>query len=251
MSGKLRPYFPDEGGPPGPGMAQEVARRKIERGVRSILVRLKRAGFTFVGLFTALVVYMIGFAGAGFFPFLFLLAMMAIFMVSILVMFLPVRDRGRRRQRVEEEWKPRPVVDGGEAVRLDRLAENTEEWLFARSRALPSQAGPALDRIVFRLRDLQPSLGTLKGDTPLGGEARRLIGEHLPDLVTTYLELPPADRTFHAESNHRLAESLGIVADQMDELSERVRTERLIGFETERRFIESRYKDGDRLRLDR
>jgi hypothetical protein len=252
VSGELRPYFPD-GGPHDPDLHPELARQRIERGLRSILVRLKRAGLTFVGLFVALAVYMIGFGGGSIIGsiFTFILAMAAIIMLSLLVMALPVRDRRRRRPHVEEEWKPRPVVDGGEAVRLDRLAAQTEEWLFARARALPSQAGSALDRIVFRLRDLQPSLSTVQSDSPLGGEARRLIGEHLPDLVTTYLSLPPGERTFHAESSRRLAESLDIVADQMDDLCERVRTDRLMGFEAERRFIESRYKDGDRLSLDR
>lgn len=241
-----QPYYPD--GPPGSRTAREAAQRRFERGLRSLVVRVKRAGITFVSLFAALVVYMIGFGEVEFF--VFLLAMVAIIMLSVAVTALPVRDKSRRREEASLT-RPRPVVDGGEAVRLDRLAGQTEEWLFARCRALPSQAGPSLDRIIHRLRDLQPSLATVEGDTPLGGETRRLIGQHLPDLVTTYLSLPPGERHFHAESSGRLADSLEIVADQMDDLCERVRTERLMGFEAERRFIETRYKDGDRLSLDR
>lgn len=239
MSGRLEPYYPEGG--PGPWGPDENPRFRVQRGLRSLFVRLRRAGITFLFLFVALVIYMLGFASVGFFTFL--LAMVAIVMVSFAVMTLPVRDRTRRRP-AKADMAPRPVVDGGQAVRLDRLASQTEDWLLARCRALPSQAGPSLDRIVFRLRDLQPSLETIKPETPLGGEARRLIGEHLPDLVTTYLSLPPGERSFHAESSRRLAESLGIVADQMDDLCEQVRTERLMGFEAERRFIESRYKDG-------
>src|SRR3712207_4293968 len=73
--------------------AREAAQRKLERGLRSVLVRMRRGGFTFVGLFAALVVYMIAYGGVGFFTFL--LAMFAIFLLSIAVLFLPVRDSGR------------------------------------------------------------------------------------------------------------------------------------------------------------
>jgi hypothetical protein len=187
---------------------------------------------------------MVAFGGVGFFSFLF--ALFAIMMLSFLVMGLPVRDRTRREHAVE-----RPVVDGGAAVRLDRITLQTEQWLIQRSRALPYQAGPALDRIVGRLRDLEPSLATVPADSQIGGEAQRLIAQHLPSLVDTYMGLPPTERGPHANTSDRLAESLGIVADQLDDLCERVAEERRMGFETERRFIETRYKEDGRLSLDR
>jgi len=223
---------------------RESAKRSLQRGFRSFLIRLRRAGITFASLLGALVVYMIA---AGFPGILtFLLAMFAIMMAAFLVMFFPVRNRRRER----ESFGPRPTVDGGKAVRLDRLASGTEDWLLERCRALPHQAAPALDHIVDRLRDLQPSLATVPAESPLGGEARRLIGEHLPGLVDTYLNLPPAERSFQAETSVQLADSLGIVAGQLDDLCERIATERRMGFDTERRFIESRYRDGDRLGIE-
>lgn len=238
MNGRLRPYDPH--GADGP---REV-RGSFERGIRSILIRLRRAGFTFVGLIAALAAYMIAFGWVGFLPFLF--ALFAIGLLSFLVMGLPVRDRTRREEVIE-----RPVVDAGAAVRLDRLTAQTEKWLIQRSRALPHQAGPALDRIVNRLRDLEPSLATVPSDSQIGGEARRLVGQHLPSLVDTYLGLPPAERGFNSPTSDRLADSLGIVADQLDDLCERIADERRMGFETERRFLETRYRDGDRLSPDR
>ncbi len=219
--------------------SREAAKRSLQRGVRSFLIRIRRAGFTFAGLLAALVVYMIAY-GIGFFTFL--LAMFAIMLVSFMVLFLPVR--GPRPPEVEVAWRERPTTDAGKGQRLDRLTHQTEEWLLDRCRALPQQAGPALDRIIDRLRDLAPSLATISSDSALGGEAQRLIGQHLPSLVTTYLGLPPAERSFQDETSDRLAESLAIVADQLDDLCERVAAERRMGFETERRFIETRYRDG-------
>ncbi len=91
----------------------------------------------------------------------------------------------------------------------------------------------------------------MPAETQIGGEAQRLIGQHLPSLVDTYLNLPVTERGVHSGTSERLAESLGIVADQLDDLCQRVAEERRMGFETERRFIETRYKEDGRLSLDR
>ena len=87
--------------------------------------------------------------------------------------------------------------------------------------------------------------------TPNGGEAQRLIGQHLPGLVNTYLGLPPQERAPGAEHSRRLTDSLAIVADELDHLCEKVGCERIASFDVERRFIETRYRDGNDLSLDK
>lgn len=233
-------------GPPfGSRTSREAAKRTFERGVRAFLIRLRRAGITFVGLLGALVVYMIAIGGVGFFTFL--AALVTIALAAMLVMFFPVNVREPRPPR---EMRRAQVVEGAQTVQLAALASRTEDWLLERCRALPHQAGPSLDRIVDRLRDLEPSLATVPADSQIGGEAQRLIGQHLPSLVDTYLGLPPAEREVGSPTRERLAESLSIVADHMDELCERIAEDRRMGFETERRFIETRYRDDDRLSID-
>lgn len=235
----LEPWRPIGGGP-----TMDSMQRKLERGLRSVVVRLIRATGTFFGLIAALIVYNMA---SGWMGFLNLLgALVLIVMASIAIMFLPVRDKSRVR---DEDVGP--VIEGTSVVRLDRLARQTETWLLERCRALPSQASGSLDRIVGRLRDLQEPLAGVKAESPLGGEAQRLIGQHLPSLVTTYLSLPPGERGFHDRSSAELAESLTIVAQRMDELCERVAHEKRMGFETERRFIDSRYGEDERLRSER
>lgn len=219
--------------------ARESAKRELGRRARSVGRRLRNAAIAFVAMLF-LIIAGIGFGVLGIFTTL--LALIGAFILAILVLFLPP---GGRRER------PAPVIDGGQAVRLDRLAAQTEDYLLTRARALPGLAGPALDRIVDRLRDIEPALTGLSPDTPTGGEAQRLIGQHLPGLIDNFLALPAPDRAFASESSQRLSESLGIVADELDDLCERIGCQRRDGFEVERRFIEARYRDGERLSLDK
>lgn len=219
--------------------ARDRARQRVERGARSVLRRLRNAALTFVGL---LVLLIAGLATGALGIVSGLLALLAAFIITLMVLFWPSRRRPAQPPR---------TIDGGAATRLDRLAAQAEDYLLDRNRALPHLAAPALDRIVERLRDLEPSLATVPPEAPIGGEAQRLIGQHLPGLIDNYLALPPSERPFEGDNSRRLAESLGIVADELDELCERIGEERRTGFETERRFLETRYQGGDRLSLDR
>lgn len=219
--------------------ARDRARQRVERGARSVLRRLRNAALTFVGL---LVLLIAGFATGALGIVSGLLGLLAAFIITLMVLFWPSRRRPAQPPR---------TIDGGAATRLDRLAAQAEAYLLDRNRALPHLAAPALDRIVERLRDLEPSLATVPPEAPIGGEAQRLIGQHLPGLIDNYLALPPSERPFEGDNSRRLAESLGIVADELDELCERIGEERRTGFETERRFLETRYQGGDRLSLDR
>ncbi len=235
----LDPWRPIGGGPTADSM-----QARLERGLRSVVTRLVRATGTFFGLIAALIIYNMS---SGWMGFLNLLgALVLIVMASIAVMFLPVRDKSAVRDETVG-----PVIEGTTIVRLDRLARETESWLLERCRALPSQASRSLDRIVGRLRDLQVPLAGVKADSALGGEAQRLIGQHLPSLVTTYISLPPGERSFDDKTSTDLAQSLAIVADRMDDLCERVAHEKRMGFETERRFIDARYGEDERLRSER
>lgn len=219
--------------------SRDHARRRVQRGVRSVFIRVRRAILTFLITLAALIGYTIA---AGTFGIMAVIgALFMSMLLAFLMLFLPVRDRRAARP---------PVIDGGAAVRLDQLATGTEDYLLERSRQLPHQAGPTLDRIIDRLRDLEPSLASVPHDAPIGGEAQRLIGQHLPGLIDNYLGLPPSERHFRGENSDRLAESLGIVADELDDLCQRIGEERRTGFETERRFLEARYRDSDNMRLD-
>ena len=83
---------------------------------------------------------------------------------------------------------------GAPALPLAELAARAEEGLLDRCPELPGRALGAADAILARLAELQPHLGELDPQSVLAGDARRLIGQHLPRLVDSYLELPASAR---------------------------------------------------------
>ncbi len=171
-----------------------------------------------------------------------------IFIVPVIVFLCLVLllQPTRHALRMENEARLTP-----QTLPLPELAVRAEEGLLDRCDELPGRALPAADRIMAGLREMQPHLYDLKPDEPLTGEVRRLVGQHLPQLVDSYLALPDQSRASNAESTRRFIESLDIVAGEMDHLVGQCCRERQTDFDTHSRFIESRYKEDDRLRGDR
>jgi hypothetical protein len=135
--------------------------------------------------------------------------------------------------------------DALQRMPLPTLTDRCGQYLADRASDLPRAALPAADQILVRLSQLQPHLADLPANEPIAGEARRLIGGHLPRLVDSYLALPPAERGAASENSRRIAESLDIVADELAEICRNLDACRTTSFQTEHRFIETRYRDGE------
>ncbi len=209
---------------------RELAKRKVKRGMQEVGRRIRRAAFAFVLLLLALIVADV--AGASINLVTWIVAIPTLFLVALLTLTMPTRQRAE------------PVASGaGTGQRLDRLASNTEDWLLERCRDLPRPALPALDSILYNLREMQPCLADLPETSHLHGETERLMGQHLPRLVDSYLALPHEARAPGSENDLRIAQSLDLVAQELHQLCHRVGEERSSGFEINRRFIESRYGD--------
>ncbi len=138
---------------------------------------------------------------------------------------------------------------GGEGdfsqAELADLPGDAEDWLLDRRDMLPLDARPYLDRIFRRLGDLQPNLASLAPHSTPAWEARRLLGDHLPRLILAYEAIPASAREEEPEVRARLLAGLGAVADALDELCGEVCRNPLMTFETQGRFIESRYRGED------
>ena len=70
----------------------------------------------------------------------------------------------------------------------------------------------------------------------------------MPRLVDSYLQLPHSARAPGSESSRRLTESLDIVAAELGNLLESCCSDSQASFDTQSRFIETRYREDKRLR---
>jgi len=82
---------------------------------------------------------------------------------------------------------------------------------------------------------------------PLAQDARRLMGKHLPDLIDRYERVPaPYRQEKDGEGmtvDERLVASLDAARTALDDMADRLSRSDREAFETQGRFIESRYKD--------
>lgn len=207
--------------------AREASLRKVRRGVGEAARRVRRAASIFVLLLLALLAWSVAAGGIGFLTWM--VAVPIVFLTAAITLLWPTR-KGREPEMADDPRRPVP---------LGMLAARSEDWLLDRCGELPRPALPAAETILVRLRDLQPHLEALSPDSPAAGDARRLIGGHLPKLIDSYAALPPQART--GENVERVTESLGIVADELTRLCGDIDGCRASAFETQHRFIESRY----------
>jgi len=210
------------------GTVREAQKRRARRKWQEAMRRIRRAAWLLAGLLVALVAASIV-IDIGFFTWF--VAIPTAFFIAFLSLFWQTRAAA----------EPAPNV---ESAPLGEMALRAADGLLDRCDELPGRAIGSADRIIGRLRELSPHLATLDSNDPACGDSRRLICQHLPKLVDSYLDLPLSLRAPGSEATQRFSESLAIVADEFDSLLDRCCRDRQIGFETQHRFIETRYTDG-------
>lgn len=211
------------------GPVRQAQKRRAQRKWQEAIRRIRRAAWLLAGLLIALVAASIV-TDIGFFTWL--VALPTAFFIAFLSLFWPTREAAEPVKAVE-------------TAPLGEMAIRAADGLLDRCDELPGRAIGSADSIIGRLHELAPHLGGLDPNDPTAGDARRLICQHLPKLVDTYLDLPLSLRSPGSESTIRFTESLAIVAEEFDSLLERCCRDRQLGFETQHRFIETRYSDGD------
>ena len=220
-----------EGGSPA---ARAALYRDVVSSTGAIARRLATVGMAIVALIVATIAFglfvgPIGLKGL----FLVVLAMLAI------MIFFSFRPIAREPKRVEynEQLPARTVVR-----QLDRL-------LASRRRSLPAAAVRRTDAISSQLPLLENRLADTDPLDPLAQDARRLMGKHLPDLLDRYERVPAAYRQERDGEgltvDERLVRSLDAARQALDEIGSKLAQGDRDAFETQGRFIESRYKDPD------
>ena len=145
-------------------------------------------------------------------------------------------------------WPSQPKrVEYNEQLPTKTVVQQLESLLVSERPALPAPAARQADAITAQLPLLESRLAEIDPLDPLAQDARRLMGKHLPELIERYERVPaPYRRERDGEGltvDERLAASLGAAHEALGDIGSRLAQQDRDAFETQGRFIESRYKD--------
>ena len=136
---------------------------------------------------------------------------------------------------------PPPSTDLPNGPMVDRF----DSYIVRVRRALPPAAQAQIDSISAVLPSLKQSLERVDTLDPRAQDARRLMSVHLPGLLDGYANVPQAYRSERDGEDktvdERLIESLAAARTALGEISEQLARSDLAAFETQGRFIKSRY----------
>jgi hypothetical protein len=140
----------------------------------------------------------------------------------------------------------RRAVLPGPTQSASQLADRLDSYLYRARPALPGAAQVEVDRMLAALPELRQMLDRAGPGNEAEEDARRLLGTHLPNLIDRYLSVPPGYRTVEdgdVSVDARLVEALKAGRGAVDDIGHRLARNQVTAFETQGRFIESRYKD--------
>ncbi len=127
------------------------------------------------------------------------------------------------------------------------LPQKTEAWLQRQRPALPAPAQRLADGIGVKLEQLAPQLAGLSPGEPVAAEVRKLLSVELPELIEGYARVPQSLRRVERDGglspDRQLAEALGLVDEQIAQISADLASGDLHRLATQQRYLELKYKD--------
>ena len=128
-----------------------------------------------------------------------------------------------------------------------QMVQRFDSYLFRSRRLLPAPAQAELDLLSAQLPTLRQTLERIPDLDPNAQDARRLMSVHLPNLIDRYLHVPSNYRAqLDGEGisvDERLVEALQAGRVALKDISEKLARNDLAAFETQGRFIQSRYSE--------
>ncbi len=161
--------------------------------------------------------------------------------VSMLAIFAAVTIFGRYpRMKVPT----RAALTGSD---VKSLVGRTELWLESQRPALPAPAVQLVDQIGLQLDALGLQLDGLTDNAPAAIEVRKLVGDHLPELVSTYTSIP---RHLRGEAqagrtpDQQLTESLGKISTEIDSVTRQLASGAIDNLAIKTRYLDYKYGAG-------
>ncbi len=139
---------------------------------------------------------------------------------------------------------PMPTTESLRQTDLETLAGKTEIWLEAQRPALPAPAIAIMQDIGIRLDQLAPQLQTLDDSNPAAREVRKLVGEHLPELINGYKRIPqPLKNKEHGGKTpeQQLINGLKLIDREIETMTGQIARGELDKLATQSRYLELKY----------
>jgi hypothetical protein len=211
--------------------ARKAALRERQRWAQSLGKRVTKIGIAIAVLMVATILfgYIVGPIGMG--------GLFAVIVATMLMLiFFSVWPKERSAPGLSDNAPTAEIV------------HRFDSYLVRQRSLLPAPALTRVDAISAKLPLLESRLGQVDLLDPLAQDARRLMGKHLPDLIDRYERVPAAYRQERDGEGltveERLIAGLDAARSAIDDISGKLAQQDLNAFETQGRFIESRYKDG-------
>ena len=129
------------------------------------------------------------------------------------------------------------------------MVQRFDSYLYRARGALPAPAQAEIDAISATLPSLRQTLERVDALDPNAQDARRLMSIHLPGLIDRYVRVPAPFRTEEdgegKTPDQRLVEALAAGRSALHDISENLARADMAAFETQGRFIKSRYADDE------
>ncbi|MEP7351041.1 MAG: hypothetical protein ABI668_13970 [Sphingorhabdus sp.] len=139
---------------------------------------------------------------------------------------------------------PMPTTESLRQTDLATLAGKTEMWLEAQRPALPAPAINLMQDIGLRLDQLAPQLQALDDNDPAAREVRKLVGEHLPELINGYKRIPETlKRKEHGGKTpeQQLVDGLKLIDREIETMTGQISRGELDKLATRSRYLELKY----------
>ena len=139
---------------------------------------------------------------------------------------------------------PMPTTESLRQTDLGTLAGKTEIWLEAQRPALPAPAVTIMQDIGVRLDQLAPQLQTLDENDPASREVRKLVGEHLPELINGYKRIPESlKRKEHGGKTpeQQLLDGLKLIDREIETMTGQISRGELDKLAVRGRYLELKY----------
>ncbi|MEO6581951.1 MAG: hypothetical protein ABIN68_03980 [Sphingomicrobium sp.] len=212
------------------GPARDAARRERQRLNAGLKNRVVRVGVA-IGVISILTIIIGMIMPIGMFGFL--AAVGLAIGIAAMVAFLPAPASAARAPSAD-------LPNGAMVQRFD-------SYIYRSRAALPAPAQGELDAISAALPSLKQTLERVDALNPNAQDARRLMSLHLPGLIDRYAQVPPAFRDERdgddVSVDERLVEGLAAGRAALGEIAEKLARADVNAFETQGRFIQSRYGD--------